>query len=175
MMESEEVEKGFKFNREKAKVLFQLVITVYAIYLFIDTGSLIEIVGLIGTLLGILTRTFLPYIRKVLQGKLPPYIDIKYISSGTISFITLAYIAKILIPSIAPYLSALIVFLTMFFMAIGVNSIYNEVIKWGNGVSKNEQEAIAKIISLLEQLGYEIAKKEEVPSEEELFGSEVSG
>ena len=164
MQNEEEVEEGFKFNREKAKVLFQLVITVYAIYLFIDTGSLIEIVGLIGTLLGILTRTFLPYIRKVLQGKLPPYIDIKYISSGTISFITLAYIAKILIPSIAPYLSALIVFLTMFFMAIGVNSIYNEVIKWSNGVSTEESKAISNIVRLLESLGYEIRKKEEIES-----------
>jgi len=173
-MQSEEVKEteGFKV-REKAKALFQIVITIYAIYMFIDAGSLIEVVGLIGTLLGILVRTFLPYIRKVLQGKLPPYIDIKYISSGTISFITLAYIAKILIPSIAPYLSALIVFIVMFFMALGLNTIMNEALKWSNGVAKNEQEAITKIISLLEQLGYEIAKKEE--EAEEPYEAEVSG
>lgn len=124
----------------------------YAVLMFLSAHGELELIALVGGLLGIAVRTYFPWIRKVAEGKLLPNFDVNYAITGLLSFVATGHFVSMLGEGILSALGAVYAFITTFLFGLGVNSGLNEAMKWIFGdVFKGEEQAILRVITFLMQ------------------------
>ena len=93
-------------------------------------------VKLAGLFTGVLLRTWMPFIRKMRQGKIKGF-DKKYLKQAISAVIVAMIVTLLLIPQykvdfipVLDFASGLRVFATAFAFGFGANTLINELIKW---------------------------------------------
>ena len=94
------------------------------------------IIQLIGLFLGVFTRTWIPYIRKLKQGKIKGF-DKKFIKFALGSIVLSGISVLLIIPQykesemeVIDFWTGLKVFATAFAFGFGWNTLVNESVKW---------------------------------------------
>jgi len=96
-------------------------------------------VKLVGLFLGVFIRTWLPFVRKVKQGKIEKF-EKKYLSQALSSAVLAIVAVLLIIPQyqvelvpVIDFVSGLKVFATTFAFGFSSNSLINELLKWKEG------------------------------------------
>ena len=122
----------------------------YSIFMFLSANGELELIALVGGLLGIIMRTYFPWVRKVAEGKILPNFDLNYAISGVLSFIATGHFFLMLGEEFMKMIGAVYTFVITFLFSLGINSGVNEGMKWFKGeVFREETMAVLKVVSLL--------------------------
>jgi len=122
----------------------------YSVCLFLSAHGELELIALVGALLGILVRTYFPWIRKIAEGKLFGNFDMNYAITALLSFVATGHFITMLGESIMQALGAIYTFVTTFLFGLGLNSVVNEAKKWFFGtIWREETVAIMRVIGFL--------------------------